>query len=239
MKSLRQAYAPRLPNRSSSAIALTSDGRTLLVVNPDSNSLTLVGTARRAVLAEVPVGLDPRTVAVDDAGRWAYVANREGESVSVVDLAARQVSAEVGVGGRPYGVVVSPGGDRVYVVGLSFDAALTPDSDELWVVNAASNDVSVIGLGSGRLVAHIEVGGNPRGIVIAPDGITGRPRSRLARHSCPVSWSTGDVAGPRPARRPRLSPTRGVRADVSSPTVVPVLQRSLHPRHRGDPPGVR
>lgn len=192
MKSLRQAYAPRLPNRSSSAIALTSDGRTLLVVNPDSNSLTLVGTARRAVLAEVPVGLDPRTVAVDDAGRWAYVANREGDSVSVVDLAPRKVSAEVGV-------VVSPGGDRVYVVGLPFDAALTPDSDELWVVNAASNDVSVIGLGSGRLVAHIEVGGNPRGIVIAPDGVTGRPRSRLARHSCPVSWSTGDVAGPRPA----------------------------------------
>ena len=31
--------------RSSSAIAITSDGATLLVVNPDSNSLTLVDTA--------------------------------------------------------------------------------------------------------------------------------------------------------------------------------------------------
>src|SRR4030042_3288292 len=61
--------------QSSSCIALTPDGSTLLVVNPDSNSLSLVDTATRSLLAEIPVGLDPRTVAVDDAGNRAYVAN--------------------------------------------------------------------------------------------------------------------------------------------------------------------
>ncbi|MBL7183994.1 MAG: beta-propeller fold lactonase family protein [Anaerolineae bacterium] len=347
--------------RASSAIAITSDGATLLVVNPDSNSLALVDTASYSVLAEFPVGVDPRTVAVDDAGRRAYVANRGSDSVSIVDLTAHTVITEVVVGDRPYGVVVSPSGDRIYVaeqgaarlaildtttfetvstrpvadrpsglaisddgltlyithlltgqvsvisldrpriylplilkgqspsqsintqypipniqpptlrlgsgqasnlqplvstiqlwpdsnlaqsivlspdgagssppcayvphtrsntsnraltfdttvfplvslidlttqqhlvgqqldlgtldppgVGLPFDAAVTPGSEELWVLNAASNDISVVDLASRQLVAHIEVGDNPRGIVLSPDGATAYINNTLA-----------------------------------------------------------
>ena len=57
-------------------------------------------------------------------------------------------------------------------VGLPFDGALTPDANELWVVNAASNDLTVIDLVTRQLIAHIEVGDNPRGIVLSPDGAT-------------------------------------------------------------------
>ncbi len=329
--------------RSSSAITITADGATLLVVNPDSNSLTLVDTASQSVIAEIPVGVDPRTVAVaspmGETGGLAYVANRGSDTVSVIDLSARSVITEVSVGNRPYGVVVSPDGGRIYVaeqgsdhlrileadsletvsalvvadrpsglaidedgstlylthlltntitlihtdlhliylplilkgaptdphssfstlyspfsilnsqfstlrlwpdsnlvqsiviapdggsgptqrayiphtqsnsgnreltfqttvrpqvslidletqqhlvgehialdmvdppaVGLPFDAAFTPDGGELWVVNAASNDVTVVDLETRQRAAHIEVGHNPRGIVIAPDG---------------------------------------------------------------------
>jgi len=353
----------RLVKRSSSAIAITADGATLLVVNPDSNSLTLVDTASRSVIAELPVGVDPRTVVVDDAGNRAYVANRGSDSISVVDLAARAAIADVPVGDRPYGVVVSPDGTRLYVaeqgadqvrildanslttlsvlavadrpsglaisddsstgsgeggqtlyvthllantisivstrprfvylpimlrgessnqhtsiqsptsnlhlptsnlhlpisnlqppisnlhlwpdsslvqsivlspdgqrayvphtrsntnnraltfdttvfplvslidvttqqhmvgqqisletvdppgVGLPFDAALTPDGGEIWVLNAASNDVTVVDLDTRQRVAHIEVGDNPRGIVLSPDGATAYVNNTLA-----------------------------------------------------------
>jgi YVTN family beta-propeller protein len=322
----------------------------LLVVNPDSASLTLVDTLGQVALAEVPVGVDPRTVAVDDAGARAYVANRGSGSISVVDLAARQVITEVTVGDRPYGTVLDPGGEwlfvaeqgvdrlavfdtgslervaavsvadrpsglaisddgrtlyvthllsntvsvlkvrpftlylpaifraagasayagkaqagsaslvprfarlslqqssairlwpdsnlvqsivlspdggRAYVphtrsntasraltfdttvfplvslidpatqqhligqqidlgtldppgVGLPFDAAVTPGGDELWVVNAASNDLSVIDLVGKQLAAHIEVGDNPRGIVLSPDGSLAYVNNTLA-----------------------------------------------------------
>jgi YVTN family beta-propeller protein len=343
------------PKRASSAIAITADGTTLIVVNPDSNSLTLVDPGMPAAVTELPVGLDPRTVAVDDAGHRAYVANRGSDSISVVDLAAGAVITEVAVGNRPYGVVVSPDGTRLYVaeqgidrlhvldtvafetvstlsvadrpsglaisddgrtlyvthlltntitvltirpfaiylplilkgrlplstlhspfsilhspspplhspssplhsplsplrlwpdsnlvqsivlspdrhrayvphtrsntanpaltfdttvfpvvslvdlatqqhlvgqqidlgtldppgVGLPFDAAVTPDGEELWVVNAASNDVSVIDLTGQhyRLAAHIEVGDNPRGIVLSPGGGTAYVNDTLA-----------------------------------------------------------
>lgn len=327
----------RWMKRSSSAIAITPDGGTLLVVNPDSNSISLVDLSRETVKAEVTVGVDPRTVTVDDVGRRAYVANRGSSSVSVVDLDTAAVVETVSVGARPYGVLVNPAGRWLYVaeqgadqlrvldtqtlatmdlvpltdrpsglaisndgcklyithlltntvtvldlcvfpvhlplvrrgpasrsasnaaprpadgnpagiswplrtlialwpdsnlvqaivlspdgrrayiphtrsntsnraltfdttvfplvslldlveqrhlvghqvdlgtldpvgVGLPFDAALAYDRTELWVVNAASNDISVIDLSTHRLVAHIEVGDSPRGIVLSPDG---------------------------------------------------------------------
>ncbi len=334
--------------RSSSAIAVMADGALCLVVNPDSNSLSLVDTSAQEKIAEIPVGLDPRTVAVDDAGERAYVANRGSDSVSVVDLTTHTVITEIPVGHRPYGVVVSPGGDRLYVaeqgadrliildtttfetvntisvadrpsglaisddghtlyvthlltgqisvisldrpriylplilksaspshsintqypipniqpltsnlqlpssniqlwpdsnlaqsivlspdglrayvphtrsntsnraltfdttvfplvslidlttqqhlvgqqfdlgtldppgVGLPFDAVVTPDGDEMWVLNAASNDVTVVDLTARQRVAHIEVGHNPRGIVLSPDGATAYVNNTLA-----------------------------------------------------------
>ena len=78
--------------RSSSAIALTKDGQTLLVVNPDSNSISIIDLDDATAVHEITVGVDPRTVAVDDAGNRAYVANRESDSISVIDLGTRQLS---------------------------------------------------------------------------------------------------------------------------------------------------
>ena len=333
--------------RSSSAITVTADGNTLLVVNPDSNSLSLICLGPSPAVTEIAVGVDPRTVTADDAGSRAYVANRGSDNVSVVDLTVSTVITQVPVGNRPYGVVVSPTGDRLYVaeqgvdqvrildtttfetvdtlsvadrpsglaisddgrtlyvthlltntitvitlrphaiylplilkssvagnpgfasrvssvqrpafnlqslvsniplwpdsnlvhsivlspdrrrayiphtrsntsnraltfdttvfplvslidlttqqhlvgqqidlgtldppgVGLPFDAAFTPDGGEIWVLNAASNDISVIDLTGHQLVAHIEVGDNPRGIVLSPDGRTAYVNNTLA-----------------------------------------------------------
>ena len=344
--------------RASSAIAITADGATLLVVNPDSNTLSLVDLGTLTTVAEIPVGVDPRTVAVDDAGQRAYVANRGSDSVSVIDLNTRIAITSILVGDRPYGLVVNPDGDRLYVaesgadrltilntttfetiqtipvadrpsglaisdngrtlylthlltntitalsvypftiylpfipkellipnvpiplrsapgtivpntqspnptplrsgdyntqysislwpdsnliqsiilspdgqrayvphtrsnsgnraltfdttvspivsvisltervhltnqhialaivdppgVGLPFDAAIMPDGSEIWVLNAASNDLTIVDLNTRQRVAHVEVGHNPRGIVLAPDGGTAYVNNTLA-----------------------------------------------------------
>ena len=126
----RSASSNAQPKRASSAIAVTPDGSTLLVVNPDSNSVTLVDTISLTCIAEILVGIDPRTVSVDDAGERAYVANRLSGSVSVIDLASRTVNGEVVVGNRLYGVVVSPFGDRLYVAVKGPDQVLTLDTSD-------------------------------------------------------------------------------------------------------------
>ena len=55
---------------------------------------------------------------------------------------------------------------------IPFAAALSPDGDRLFVVNAGSDNVSVIGLAGNQGLANVDVGANPRGIAISPDGST-------------------------------------------------------------------
>jgi YVTN family beta-propeller protein len=78
---------------------------------------------------------------------------------------------------------------------LPFDAALTPDGAELWVVNAASNDLTVVDLAERNLAAHIEVGDNPRGIVFSPDGSLAYVNNTLAGTVSVVDAATYTVTG--------------------------------------------
>jgi YVTN family beta-propeller protein len=68
-------------------------------------------------------------------------------------------------------------------VGLPWDAALANNDSQLWIVNAASNDVSVIDISDPAhptRVANIPVGDNPRGIALNPAGSTAYVNNTLA-----------------------------------------------------------
>jgi YVTN family beta-propeller protein len=68
-------------------------------------------------------------------------------------------------------------------VGLPWAATLARGGTELWVVNAASNDVSVIDISVPKVpvrTAHIPVGDNPRGIALSPDGTVAYVDNALA-----------------------------------------------------------
>jgi YVTN family beta-propeller protein len=144
-----QAVAPRY---ASSAIALTPGGAILLAVNPDSNSLTLVDTASRQVLVEIPVGVDPRSVAVTPDGGRAFVANQGSDSLTVVDLAGRAVVATLPVGSRPVGVAVSPEG--------RFVAVAERGSDRVRLLDAVAY----------ATLALVPVADRPYGLAFTPDG---------------------------------------------------------------------
>lgn len=55
-------------------------------------------------------------------------------------------------------------------VNMPFGVVFSPDGERIFVVNAGSDDLSVIDLATGRSVAHLPLGANPRGIAMAPDG---------------------------------------------------------------------
>ncbi len=153
---------------SSSILALTPAGDRLLVANPDSNSLTIVDTLSRSVIAEIPVGLTPLSVAVSPSGAQAYVANQGSHSLSVIALPAGVVTGTIPLGDRPSGVAASPDGrllavsetgdDRVRLLdaqGLEtlllipvadrpYGLAFTPDSRRLLVAHLLSGAVTVL-----------------------------------------------------------------------------------------------
>jgi YVTN family beta-propeller protein len=117
-----------LPSNSS-VIALTPDGHTILVVNPDSNSVTFIDTGDQSVLGELTVGSDPRSLAISPDGDKALVANQGSDTVSIVDIPTRQVISNLPVGDRPVGVAISPDGESVAIAELGDDQVRLLDYD--------------------------------------------------------------------------------------------------------------
>jgi YVTN family beta-propeller protein len=142
------------PRFSSSPIAITPDGLTLLVVNPDSNSLTLVGTTSRLVLKEIAVGIDPRSVAVHPDGTIAVVANQGSNTLSIVDLETQSVTASLNVGFRPVGVACSPDGRIIAIAELGDDRVRLLDGSSL------------------ETIADLAVADRPYGLAFTPDSRT-------------------------------------------------------------------
>ena len=115
----------------------------------------------------------PGDLALSPDGKWAVAANRTSNSVSLVDLDGGKVVAEVPVGRKPYGI------DWRGAVAI--------------VANWADDTVTLLDVAPPKLsaAATIQVGNEPRGVVLSPDGA--RPASSTSdRGSRPrgSGWDT-------------------------------------------------
>jgi YVTN family beta-propeller protein len=102
----------------------------------------------------VPVGNEPRGVAVEPRGQFAYVSNYADESVSVINTTTRTVTT-VDVGQGPFGIA----------------AVREPESDaiKVYVANHLDGTVSVI-TNNSEILEPIDVGTSPVGVAAGPDG---------------------------------------------------------------------
>src|SRR2546422_2010647 len=87
-------------------LAITPDGTRLLAVNTPNNGLSVFHLTGRALtlMAEIPVGLEPVSVAARN-DREIWVANWLSDSVSVVDLKTWNVTRTFDVGDEPTDVI--------------------------------------------------------------------------------------------------------------------------------------
>ncbi|NOX58007.1 MAG: hypothetical protein GXP29_04010 [Planctomycetes bacterium] len=100
-------------------IALSSDGSRAFAVNTPNNSLVVLDTSGElSKLAEIFVGLEPVSLAVqprtDDSIVW--VTNIISDTVAVVDVNLGQVIAIIDVGDEPVNIVFDEMGDFAFVV---------------------------------------------------------------------------------------------------------------------------
>jgi YVTN family beta-propeller protein len=139
----------------SGPIAVSPDDRSVWVVNPDVNTVTrfdIEGALLRKI-AEIPVGLEPRNLAISPNGKYVFVSNTASGTVSVIRTSRNRVSRTIAVGTEPYGIAITPNGSRVYVA------------------NARSNDISVLDKKGMEVIDTIEdVGVEPRALAITNDG---------------------------------------------------------------------
>ena len=139
---------------------IATDGATAWVVNPDAGSLTAVDLAAAtagasAVLWEVPVGDDPRGVAL--AGNELLVVLRGEDALLRIDRDGAEVGrVELGYGALPWAVGV--------------------DGDQAWVSLEGAGALARVDLGTGE-VERTELPADegappsrPRGLALHPDG---------------------------------------------------------------------
>ena len=147
----------------STTIALTSDERRVVVVNREVNSVSIIEVKNKKgrdvsnKIAEIPVGEEPRCVAIHPSNRAAYVTNAISGTVSVIDLNQNRLVAEIqNVGTEPRG------------------CALTADGSFLYVANHTEGTVSIIDTSRPlRPVfggSKVQVGGRPFALAITDRG---------------------------------------------------------------------
>ncbi len=186
------ALPPLTDSQSSKPLAVADD--LLVAVNPDSDSLTLVDTTALSVLAEIPLGGSPRTVAVTPDGLTALVTLWDENALASVSLADRHLQTTDFVGHMPYGVVTDGrrafvscfADDQIAVLDLASQQVLyrvdVPDAptglalsgDWLLVTHQYSGTITVLNVERTPFVVgsvNAEPDGNlARAIVISPDG---------------------------------------------------------------------
>ncbi|WP_176542434.1 YncE family protein, partial [Bacillus toyonensis] len=66
-------------------------GQFAYVANLGSNNVSVINTVSNTVVATIPVGLNPRSVAITPNGQFAYVTNEFTNNVSVINTASNIV----------------------------------------------------------------------------------------------------------------------------------------------------
>ncbi len=98
----------------SAAQAGSSKGK-VLIVNTDSNSVTVIDTRKREVLADVTVGNHPSKLVADSKGKFAYVINPGSDDLSIIDLNKFSVTT-VPLGFEPSDLAITANGQLLIIL---------------------------------------------------------------------------------------------------------------------------
>ena len=133
-------------------VAVTPDGRYVLVTNWVSFTMSVIDTTQGRVVKTITLGRHPRGIAVDSTSETAYVAIMGSSDVAKVRLSDFQVSWIKGVGSSPRHLVISS------------------DDRFLYATLNGSGQVAKIDLATHRVVGRVTTGKQPRSMTISEDG---------------------------------------------------------------------
>jgi YVTN family beta-propeller protein len=137
--------------RISSTLALSDSLGLLAVANTLSNTVSIVAPNAGELRSQLPVGDDPRTVAITPDGFRAIVTNRADASLTVIDLRAGEVIGTIALDGVwPYGVVAA-------------------DNETAYVSLQGNNEIISVNLPTGAITQRIATPPMPTGLALWGD----------------------------------------------------------------------
>lgn len=168
-------------------LAVSADGKRLYVTHFLTGQVSVVDVAERKLLTTIATGLDSNMaqhIVINPSGTRAYLphirSNVATTSMLFDTIVFPVVSViEIGPSLTLRALIEHRRKEKIGLdavdrpVNMPFAAAFSPDGRQLFVVNSGSDDLSIIDLEDGtnpRQVGHVDVGKNPRGIVLTSDG---------------------------------------------------------------------
>lgn len=123
-----------------------------------NNNVVVVNTATNTTVDTIPVGNNPKGIAVSPDGSRVYVTTVDNGKLAVINTVTNTVDTSITIGNNPSGVVISPDGSKVYVAfspyGVAYNGAIK-------VLNTATNAV----------IATVNTTGkDPRGMTVSWSG---------------------------------------------------------------------
>ena len=181
------------------ATVLPGESDTLYVANKRGNSLSLVNLALGREVSRTQSCANPHELAASPDGAYIALACYGGTSVDIFRASdiAWQKSIDLGDDAQPHGIVWHENGDlyataegrgsvfRIrdpmgkaetfeYATGKegSHMLAVSPGGDHAWTTDLGSKTVTLVDLRTRRAPRSVEVGMEPEGIDLTPDGGT-------------------------------------------------------------------
>ena len=184
------SHAGNLMNRetfvgpTAAGLGITANGRTLIVANYESDSITAVDVVHGTVLADydlrpgiinpaqsgVPGGEFPVGIAVK-GNNTIYVSSARDREIDVLNLAGGvlSLSSRIPVPGNPNRLVLNHAQSRLYVAANNSDALLIIDTGTNAVIGQVNTSAPVGRLGHGNTMPK---GSNPNSVTLSPDETT-------------------------------------------------------------------
>jgi hypothetical protein len=203
-------------------VAITPDGRVVLVTNPGSRTASFVDASALVETSRVSTGEEPVALLMDRAGRRALVFNFWSSNITVIDVASRAVAMVVATDAQPLRGQFDRSGTRLYVI------------------NGYSPYLSVLSVPDFATVGRFLIGAGARSIQVDPrtDMVyvgSGDPGVRVfnpvtfvqfgtVKLPGEVSWMTVD---PVSNTLYGLMPTVGAVAGVDLTSLVPVSRADV------------
>jgi len=136
-------------------IGLSPDGSRVYAVNTPDNRLSVFEAGTLRLLGEVPVGLEPVSVAARPGSAEVWVVNRLSDGLSVLAGDPLVVVATIALGDEPQTL------------------AFTPDGSKAYVSISGEGRVAVVDPARRRVIRSVELPGHsPRALAMSPDGTT-------------------------------------------------------------------
>ena len=147
-------------------IAITPDGRKVLVSIPLSDQIAILDTSTNAI-TQIALPNYPLDIAVSPDGSRAYITEQRADGVAVIDLEIGMIVHTIVSGSGPLGIVISNDGTHLVVSNMT--------SDTLSYIDATSGTVEA--------TIVLPINSSPQEIAISPDGLTAYVVDKQAGHN--------------------------------------------------------